>query len=71
MYIAKIKNEVKEGKRGSGYKAMDQGRRTDIVVQSYVEHQLSPLQATNKLAEHFPLISPSVDPLDESKFHPE
>ena len=77
-YSAKIENEVNEGKRGSGYKAIrklgngprEAWGRTDIIVQSYVEQQLSPLQAANKLADHFSLISQSVDPLDESMFHP-
>ena len=77
-YRMKIEQEVKEGKRGSGYQAIrklgnrpgEGWNRPDIVLPAYVEQNLTPLQAANRLAEHFSLISQTVDPLDETQFHP-
>ena len=77
-YVQKIENEVKTGKRGSGYKAIrklgnrpgESWKSEEFVLPSYVEQNLSPLQAANKLADYFSNISQTVDPLDWSKFSP-
>ena len=77
-YKLKIENEVKQGKRGSGYKAIrklgnrpgDSWHRTEVTLPGYVEQKYTPLQAANKLADHFSAISNTVEPLDISKFHP-
>ena len=77
-YRTKIENEVKDGKRGSGYKAIrklgnrpsEPWMRPEVVLPSYQEQQLTPLQAANRLADHFSAISQTVEPLDPDKFHP-
>ena len=63
-YVDKIKKEVAEGVRGSGYKAVrklgnrpgDTGRRKE--------------EAANRLDYYFFALSQSVQPLEETKFHP-
>ena len=77
-YRNKIENEVKDGKRGSGYKAIrklgnmptEAWTRSEVVLPSYREQQLTSTQAANKLAEHFSAISQTVEPLDQNMFHP-
>ena len=77
-YVDKINQEVVEGRRGSGYCAIrklgnrpgDTGRRKEVVVPSYVDQRLSPLEAADRLATYFAQVSQSVEPLDESKFYP-
>jgi hypothetical protein len=77
-YRTKIENEVKDGKRGSGYKAIrklgnmprEAWTRSEVTLPAYREQQLTPLQAANKLAEHFSAISQTVEPLDPSQFNP-
>ena len=44
--------------------------RSEVVLPSYLEQQLTPLQAANKLADHFSAISQTVEPLDPDKFYP-
>ena len=73
-----MQNEVKEGKRGSGYKAIrklgnmptEKWMRSEITLPIYIEQQLTPMQAANQLAEHFSAISQTVEPLDINQFHP-
>ena len=77
-YRNKIINDVSEGKRGSGYKAIrklgegsaDRDQRREFTIPSYVAEGLSPQQAADRLASHFSAISQTVPPLDVSKFHP-
>ena len=77
-YVARIEKEVTEGARGSGYSAIRKlgdrpagvGRRKEVVVPSYIDQQLSPEQAANRLAVYFSAVSQTVEPLDETKFHP-
>ena len=44
--------------------------RSEVVLPSYREQQLTSTQAANKLAEHFSAISQTVEPLDQNMFHP-
>lgn len=44
--------------------------KSEITLPTYTEQQLTPLQAANKLAEHFSVISQTVEPLDINQFHP-
>ena len=77
-YVAKIEREVASGVKGSGYKAIrklgnrpgESGRRKEVVVPSYLEQKLSPGEAANRLACYFAAVSQTVEPLDETKFHP-
>ena len=77
-YVAKIQIEIKEGKMGSGYKTIrklgnrpgEGWKRQEVIIQSYVELNLSPTEAANKLALHFSAISNTVEPLDPDSFHP-
>ena len=77
-YINKIQLEIKEGKRGSGYKTIrklgnrpgETWKRQEVFIQNYVELNLSPSEAANKLALHFSAISQTVEPLDINSFHP-
>ena len=76
-YRNKIIQEVKEGVRGSGYRAIrklgdqpGEGRKTEVVLPAFVEQGLTPLQCANRLADHFSAISQSVERLDISQFHP-
>ena len=77
-YIQKIENEVSDGKRGSGYKAIrklgnqpgENWHHPEVKIQSYIEEGLTPQQAANKLANFFSAISQTMDPLDESQFPP-
>ena len=67
-YVSKIQMEIKEGKRGSGYKTIRKlGNRPDIgwkkqevTLQSYIEQNLSHTDIANKLALHFSAISQTV-----------
>ena len=75
---AKIEQEVKEGKRGSGYKAIrklgesqnDRERKKQFKIPSYEEEGLVPEQAANRLADHFSAISQTVAPINIDNFHP-
>ena len=76
-YTNKIVQEVNEGVRGSGYRAIrklgdqpGEGRKSEVVLPAYVEQGLTPLQAANRLADHFSKISQTVEKLDISQFHP-
>ena len=77
-YRKKIENEVKEGKRGSGYKSIRKlGKRPgeswlqpEFSLPAYIEEGLSPQQSADRLADYFSAISQSVEPLDETKFPP-
>jgi hypothetical protein len=77
-YVMKIENEVKEGKRGSGYQAIrklgnipgESWQRKEFTLPSFLEENLTPLQDANRLASHFSAISQSVDPLNRSLFPP-
>ena len=77
-YVSKVQKEIKEGKRGSGYKTIRKlGNRPGeswtnqvVTLPTYVEQNLSHMEVANKLAQHFSVISQSVDPLDIGKFHP-
>jgi hypothetical protein len=76
--MEKLEKEVKDGKRGSGYKAIrklgnrpgESWSRPEIILPAYVEQGLLPAEAANKLAGHFSAISQTVDPLDESQLFP-
>ena len=77
-YRLKIEQEVSEGKRGSGYQAIcklghrpgEDWHRKEVTLPSYSQENLTTLQAANRLAHHFSSISQTVDPLDQTKFHP-
>ena len=77
-YVQRIEKEVGEGKRGSGYQAIrklgnrpgESWNKSEFTLPSFVEENLTPLQAANRLAGHFSAISQSVDPLDRSQFPP-
>ena len=76
-YRNKIIDEIKKGKRNSGYKAIrklgDQpgiSKQTEIVLPAYVELGLTSQMAADRLASHFSTISQSVEPLELEKFHP-
>ena len=77
-YKQKILQEVKEGKRGSGYSAVrklgesptDREQRKEFQIPAYQQEGLGPQEAAEKLAGHFSAISQTVAPLDISKFHP-
>ena len=76
-YRNKIVEEVKEGKRSCGYKAIrklgnqpGEGRQHEVLLPAYVEQGLTPQQAADTLAEHFSAISQTVDQLDIDQFHP-
>ena len=77
-YQTKIQDEVKEGKRGSGYKALrklgnkpgEGPKSASITLPAYAEQNLTPVQGANKLAEYFSKISQTVEPLDVSQFCP-
>ena len=77
-YVQKIESEVKSGKRGSGYKAIrklgnrpgESWHKEEFILPTFVEQNLSPLEAANRLANHFSGISQSVDPLDFNQFSP-
>ena len=67
-----------EGKRNYAYKAIrklgnrpgEPWNKAEINLPAHKEHNLTPLQAANKLATYFSSISQTVEPLDESKFPP-
>ena len=77
-YQTRIVNEVKDGKRGSGYSAIRKlgdgpnqwDKKKEFSIPAYVEQGLTPEEAANKLAEHFAAISQTVEPLEEKNFHP-
>lgn len=77
-YKAKIIEEVREGKRGSGYSAIrklgdcpgSHDRHGQFTVPSYQEEGLTALEAANRLADYLSSISQTVQPLDENGFHP-
>ena len=77
-YTKKVENEVMEGKRGSAYSAIrklgnrpgEEWRKPEFTLPSFVEENLSPSQAADRLAEHFSAVSQTCDPLNESLFHP-
>ena len=77
-YVTKLQEEVKEGKRGSAYKAIrklgnrpgESWNRQEVSLSSYVELNFSPHEAANKLADYFSAISQTVEHLDRSKFSP-
>ena len=76
-YRNKILQEVKEGKRSSGYNAIrklgnrpgDSGHSA-VVISSFAEQGLTAQQSANRLADHFSAISKTVDPLAMDKFPP-
>ena len=77
-YKNKILQEVKDGKRGSGYSAIrrlgdgqsDWDARKEFQIPAYCEKGLTANEAANKLADHFSAISQTVKPLDFEKLHP-
>ena len=76
-YRNKIVQEVQEGRRGSGYRAIrrlgdrpGERRQQEVILPAFVEQGLSPQQAADRLADHFSAISQTVDKLDLSQFHP-
>ena len=76
-YKLRIENEVREGKRGSGYKAIrklgnkpGESQNCGIILPAYAEQNLTPKQSAKKLAEYFSSISQSVEPLNVDHFHP-
>ena len=76
-YRKKIMNEVQEGKRNSGYKAIrklgdqpGEGVKRAVVLPAFVEQGLSAQQSADRLADHFSKISQSVEPLNMNLFHP-
>ena len=77
-YKNKIVNEVREGKRGSGYSAIralgdgptEWHRKKEFVIPAFVEEGLTPQQSANRLADYFTAISQTVEPLNVKKFHP-
>ena len=77
-YKNKIVNEVREGKRGSGYSAIralgdgptEWHRKKQFVIPAFVEEGLTPQQSANRLADYFTAISQTVEPLNVKKFHP-
>jgi hypothetical protein len=77
-YQKRIEDEVKEGKRGSGYAAIrklgnrpgEGGGSQGFSLPAHVVAQLSPRQSAERLADHFSSISQAVDPLDESLLCP-
>ena len=69
--------EVQEGRRGSGYRAIrrlgdrpGEIRQQEVTLPAFVEQGLSSQQAADRLADHFSAISQTVDKLDLSQFHP-
>ena len=77
-YVQKIRQEVSEGKRGSGYKAIrklgnrphDSWNQPQVNIQSYTELNLTPKEAADKIGDYFSAISQTVQPLDRSQFSP-
>ena len=77
-YRSKIENEVMEGRKGSSYSAIrklgnrpgEPWRKPEFTLPKFVEENLSPLQAANRLADYFSAVSQTCDPLDENLFHP-
>ena len=76
-YKSRIENEVKEGRRGSGYKAIRKlgnkpggSQKCDIILPAYAEQNLTPKQSANKLAEYFSAISQAVEPLNVEQLNP-
>ena len=64
-YVQKIQQEVREGKRGSGCKAIrklgnrpsESWNQPQINIQSYIEQNLTPKEAADKLGDYFSAIS--------------
>ena len=60
-YKNKIEREVSEGRRGSSYSAIrklgnrpgEDWKKPEFFLPAYVEENLAPLQAVNRLADHF------------------
>jgi hypothetical protein len=77
-YRNKIENEVRAGKRGSGYQAIrklglkpgESWNRQELTLPAYIEENLTPQQSANRLADYFSAISQTVEPLDERQFPP-
>ena len=77
-YIEKIKQEVSDGKRGSGYKAIrklgnrpsESWNQPKVDILSYMEQNIAPTEAADKLGDYFSAISQTVQPLDRSLFSP-
>ena len=76
-YKERIFNEVREGKRSSGYKAIrklgdrpGQTGQKKVVLPAYVELGLTDRQSADRLADHFSAISNTVEPLDIGQFPP-
>ena len=78
QYRLKIETEVKEGKRGSGYKRIrklgkrpgESWQQPEFTLPAYLEEGLTPQQSADRLVDYFSLISQTVEPLDESQFPP-
>ena len=77
-YVTKVKEEVKEGKQGSSYKAIcklgnrpgESWNRQEGSLSSYLELNFSPHEAAYRLTDYFLAITQTVEPLDRSKFSP-
>ena len=77
-YVQKIKQEVMEGKRGSGYKSIrklgnrpnESWNQPQVNILSYMEQNITPKEAANKLGDYFSAISQTVQPLDRNQFSP-
>ena len=77
-YVQKIQQEVMEGKRGSGYKSIrtlgnrpnESWTQPQVNILSYMEQNITPKEAANKLGDYFSAISQTVEPLDRNEFSP-
>ena len=77
-YRQKIETEVKDGKRGSGYKNIrklgnlpgESWQKQELILPTYVQEELTPQQSADQLAGYFSSISQSVEPLNENQFPP-
>ena len=76
-YVEKILKEVKEGKRGCGYKALRKlgSLAGDSItslysIPSHVENNLTPSQSAELLADHFSSISQEYDSIKIENFPP-
>jgi hypothetical protein len=77
-YKEKILQEVRSGKRGSGYTAirklgessLNREQRQEFRIPAYDAEGLEPQEAVQRLATHFSAISQTVAPLEIKNFHP-
>ena len=74
-YKTKVINEVKEGKRGSAYKAIrklasNSFEDRSFSLPSHTEVNLSPQESAEVLADHFSYISQEFQPLDVASLPP-